>query len=267
MSAASVKVSTVSVHEAGAGSSPSAALQTIRVQPIPFVAARKLIVQHHYLHSLPGGTKLAFGILVNGRLLGAITFGAGPANAHKLVEGVKQEEYLALTRLWLSDELPSNSESRVIGVSLRAIKKNTSVKFLVSYADPSHGHLGTIYQATGWLYTGLSEAMPMFDLGDGKVRHSRSLSHAFGSHSLKHFESHGINVKVVPQPCKHRYVYFLDESYRTSLTTPVLPYPKKDNQETNNTGRVTGGVRGSGRYNNPSFPLIPLTCVCRENEP
>ncbi|RAL70115.1 hypothetical protein C1G86_1440 [Dehalococcoides mccartyi] len=41
----------------------------------------------------------------------------------------------------------------------RYLKRHTDLKFLVSYSDPSAGHLGIIYQATGWLYTGLSSAM------------------------------------------------------------------------------------------------------------
>ncbi len=227
MSADSVMVSTTSIREGRAGSIPSPALQAIRVQPIPFVAAKQIIIKHHYLHSLPGGTKLAFGVVMCGKLLGAITFGAGPYNSFRLVRDAKQNDCLTLTRLWLSDQLPANSESRVIGILLRAIKKNTEVKLLVSYADPSQGHLGIIYQATGWIYTGLSEAMPMFDLGDGKIRHSRSLSHAYGSHSKKFFESSGVKIKVLPQPRKHRYLYFLDKSYRNKLTVPSLPYPKK----------------------------------------
>ncbi|MFC1873881.1 DNA methyltransferase [Chloroflexota bacterium] len=193
---------------------------------------------------MPGGTKLAFGALVNNRLLGAITFGSGPANAHRLVEGVGLDECLTLTRIWLSDELPCNSESRIIGICLRALKKHTQVKFLVSYADPTEGHLGTIYQATGWLYTGLSEAMPKFDLGDGRIRHSRSLSHAFGSHSLKHFESFGMSVRVIPQPRKHRYVYLLDKSYRLKLVPKVLSYPKKG----------TGMVQGMGMITSKATP-------------
>ncbi len=36
------------------------------------------------------------------------------------------------------------------------------LKFLAAYADPTAGHLGTIYQATNWLYTRLSEASPLF---------------------------------------------------------------------------------------------------------
>ena len=110
---------------------------------------------------------------------------------------------------------------------LRALRRSTSIAFLFSYADPTQGHVGTIYQATGWLYTGLSQATPLYDIGDGIARHSRSLSHAYGSHSIKHFARYGVEVKKVPQAAKHRYVYFLDPSFRHRLNVPVLPYPKK----------------------------------------
>ncbi|PVV82559.1 DNA methyltransferase [Dehalogenimonas alkenigignens] len=228
MSAACVTVSTVSSQGTGRGSIPTAALQLLVVKPVPFVAAKALLVKHHYLHSMPGGTRLAFGVLKDDRLLGALTFGAGPANAYRLVANAAPDDCLTLSRLWLSDELPANSESRVMGIALSALKKHTDFKFIVSYADPSQGHLGTIYQATGWTYTGLSEAMPMFDLGDGRVRHSRSLSHSLGSHSIRYFEEQGLEVKVVPQSRKHRYIYFLDLNCRDQLTVPVYPYPKKE---------------------------------------
>jgi hypothetical protein len=235
MSAGSVMVSTTSIHEERAGSIPSPALQSIVVRPIPQLAAKKIIVQNHYLHSFPGCTKLCFGTFVNNRLLGAITFGAGPCNAFRLVDGVSLDDCLTLTRLWLSQELPKNSESRIISISIRYLKKYTKLKFLVSYADPSQGHFGTIYQATGWLYTGLSEATPKFDVGDGVARHSRSFSHALGSHSLKYLSECGLDVKVIPQQPKHRYIYLLDQSLKSKLHTQILPYPKNK-----------GWVRGSG---------------------
>jgi hypothetical protein len=72
-SAAGVSGNTAPIQGAAAGSTPSAALQTILVQPLPIVLARRLLVRHHYLHSLPGGTRLAFGVLVGNRLLGSIT--------------------------------------------------------------------------------------------------------------------------------------------------------------------------------------------------
>ena len=202
-------------------------LQSLNIRPIPFVAAKQLLLKHHYLHSLPGGTKLGLGVFLNESLLGVITFGAGPALTYSLVKDAAPEDCLVLSRLWLSDLLPKNSESHVIAIALRHLKKYTRIRFVVSYADPSAGHVGTIYQASNWLYIGQSEAMPLFDIGDGKARHSRSLSHAFGSHSVKYLKSQGINVKLVDQAAKHRYIYFLDPKWRTKLNTKVLPYPKK----------------------------------------
>jgi len=186
------------------------------------------LVREHYLHSFPGGTQLALGVFLGHRLLGALTLGAGPTNSYRLVDRAVPRDCSTLTRLWLSDELPPNSESRVLGVAIRALRRNTQLKFLVSYADPAEGHVGIIYQATGWVYTGLSEAMSLYDLGDGKPRHSRSLAHAYGTHSIKHFVSNGVNLKLVPQGRKHRYLYFLDATWRGRLRASVLLYPKKE---------------------------------------
>ena len=209
------------------GASPTLALHSLNIKPIPINMAKTIIVRDHYLHSLPGGTQLAFGMFLGQRLMGALTIGCGPSQAFRLVEGAAPDDCGVLTRLWLSDELPGNSESRVLGIVLRALRKDTGLKFLISYADPSQGHLGTIYQASNWLYTGLSEATPLYDIGDGVARHSRSLSHAYGSHSVRHFARHGVEVKLVAQARKHRYVYFLDRSWQDRLRVPVLPYPIK----------------------------------------
>ena len=159
--------------------------------------------------------------------MGAMTFGAGPQNAHSLVQGACPDHCLAFTRLWLSDELPTNSESRVIGIAVRAIRANTTVKFLVAYSDPAQGHLGTIYQATNWLYTGLSDAMSLVDIGDGPI-HSRTLGFKYGTHSSRYFEERGMKVTLVPQLPKHRYVYFLDPTWKSRLRPEILPYPKKE---------------------------------------
>ncbi len=110
---------------------------------------------------------------------------------------------------------------------MRALKRCTSLKFLISYADPAMGHHGGIYQATGWLYTGPSQATTMIDLGDWVLRHSRTVGHAFGTHSIRHFEAHDVPVRTVQQEPKHRYLHFIDSSWRDRLRVPVLPYPKK----------------------------------------
>jgi len=204
-----------------------AATGDIMVRPIPALTAKELLVREHYLHSLPGGTKLAFGVFVGERLLGAITLGVGPFLGYCLVEGAKPEDCITLTRLWLSDELPKNSESRVLGIILRGLSKNTGLKFVLSYTDPAAGHIGTIYQATNWIYTGLSSATPLYEI-DGKVRHSRSFAASFGTHSIQYFAERGIQIKTVPQSAKHRYVFFIDKSWRSRLLVREMSYPKKE---------------------------------------
>ena len=131
--------STAPIQGAGLGPNPTSALNCLAVRPIPFTVAKELIERNHYLHSLPGGTMLCFGTFSGERLLGAVTLGAGPYQAYHLVDGAARADCLVLTRMWLSDELPSNSESRVIGIVTRLIKRHTDVKFLISYADPGSG--------------------------------------------------------------------------------------------------------------------------------
>ena len=226
-SAASVGASTASALEARPGAIPRAALPDMIVAFIPIRVAKELIVLNHYLRSLPGGTLMAFGVFLDLRLLGALTLGVGPFNAYRLVKGACPCDCVVLTRLWLSDELPLNAESRVIGIVLRNLARHTDLKFVVSYADPVAGHVGTIYQASNWLYLGLSQATPLYSLAGEPPRHSRSFSHSFGTRDVSYFASRGLGLHKLPQSRKHRYLYFLDPAWQSRLRVAVLPYPKR----------------------------------------
>jgi hypothetical protein len=228
LGAAGVNDSIPSCLDDRRGSNPTAALHALHIHPLPMSITKQVLEYNHYLHSLPGSTKLTFGIFNSNKLAGSLALGVGPNNAHSLVEGATPDDCLTLTRLWLSDELPPNSESRVISLVTRSLRKHTSVKFILTYADPSWNHVGIIYQASGWLYTGLSSAMPLYDLGDGIPRHSRSVAQVFGTHSIDYFTKNGVTVKLVSQEPKHRYLYFLNNEWRSRLRVPVLPYPKKE---------------------------------------
>ena len=214
------------------GASPTTSLQPsardLIVRVVPPAVAADLFVHQHYLHAAPAGAKLALGVFVGTRLAGAVGFNAGPINGWRLVDGARREDCLCLARLWLADDLPRTSESRVLGLAVRLLRKHTTVKFLVSYADPAAGHVGTIYQAAGWLYTGASEAQPLMALGGGPPRHTRSIASALGTHSAAHFRRQGIAVRLLPTIAKHRYVTFVDPTWRPRLRVPVLPHPTKE---------------------------------------
>ncbi len=97
----------------------------------------------------------------------------------------------------------------------------------MAYSDPTAGHTGIIYRAAGFLYLGESTAMPLYQLPDGSIHHSRSLSHRSGTHSRKYFASYGVEVELVEQSPKHTYVALIDPSWRARLTRSVIPYPKQ----------------------------------------
>ena len=81
MSAGGVTAARPAIQQAGGGASPRTALHNMIVTSVACRVAKVFIVNHHYLHTFPGATAMAFGVLLGGRLLGALTLGAGPANA------------------------------------------------------------------------------------------------------------------------------------------------------------------------------------------
>lgn len=209
-------------------SDPRAPLpKTLVVRPVLPDAVRTLIIERHYLHSMPAAAWRCFGVYAGGVLAGAVVFTAGARNGHRSLIGAKPQQVATLARLWLADELPKNAESRVIGVVLRMLRRVGEWKALLSYADPAAGHVGTIYQATGWTYLGQSEAPSYVDLGDGRVLHPRTVYARLGSNAMGHLHRTGIPAQRVRMTGKHRYAYVLDPAWRWRLRDSPQPYPRK----------------------------------------
>jgi len=182
--------------------------------------------ERHYLKSMPGVVRDCFAVELDGELLGGVVFTAGARHAHRLLQGATPQIVVPLARLWLADELPANSESRVLGVVLRHLARGGRYKLVLSYADPAAGHVGTIYQASGWTYMGTTEPERYFVL-DGKRIHPRSASERFGSNSVAHLRRTGLAIVAHKSPPKHRYAYVLDARWRWRLRGTPQPYPKR----------------------------------------
>jgi hypothetical protein len=202
-------------------------VKSLEVRAVSPNTIRPLIEERHYLRSMPAVSKLCFGVYLRDALEGAVVFTSGPRHGHRLLQAAKPQDVSVLARLWLSDNLPKNSESRVIGVVLRIIRKSTSWKVLISYADPNAGHLGTIYQATGWYYLGQTEANSYIEL-DGDTYHPRTIYNRYGSNSLTHLRATGIAATRFAMRGKHRYVYVLNPGWRWRLCHKVQPYPREE---------------------------------------
>lgn len=109
------------------------------------------IAERHYSGTAPRANKFFFELIdPEGKRRGVILYGL----PSRLQAREKYQGYLELTRLWIDDECPKNSESFLIGRSLRWLKKNTDLTGVISYADPNVGHLGTVYLASNFKLDG-----------------------------------------------------------------------------------------------------------------
>ena len=197
-------------QEEGGGAVPTSPLQLV-FKPINYFTAMKMVKKYHYLHRT-APTTWSYGAYFNNRLEGVLTIGK-PAS-HTLIEGVAGKEnsqrVFELNRLWMSDKLPKNSESRFIGWALRQLPKGT---ILVSYADTKYGHSGKVYQATNWIFTGTS--IPFTDYTKNGLDHR----------SIPKSERVKENMDKVQRSIKNRYVYFTDKKDMPYLKWDIKCYP------------------------------------------
>lgn len=195
------------------------------IEQVTYKEAMDLVVKHHYLHRKAPCT-IAFGMreVKSGRLVGVVVYGK-PAS-HSLCKGVAGPEnssYVGeLTRLWIEDGTPKNSESFLIGGTLR----KQPYEIVVSYAEIGAGHVGTVYQATNWLYTGMSDKHAEWRI-DGKKQHSRHLCDEYGGVN-KAKEALGERMVKAERPRKHRYVFINADRRRKKQLLKELRYPIKE---------------------------------------
>jgi hypothetical protein len=177
---------------------------------------REFIETHHYSHNINGvKVSCCFKVIYGEELVGAVLFGMMSTTAWKKFSS-KESEVLELRRFVLLDECGRNSESRVIGFTLRWICANMEgVKIIVSYADPNYGHSGIIYKASNFRYLGTSGAdIGYKDVETGKIYHSRALRTKYkGDYKpfvkkLREKKDNG-ELEEIKLVGKHCYIYFL----------------------------------------------------------
>lgn len=192
----------------------------------------------HYAARIPVITD-AFGLYQHGALLGVVTYGV-PASS-TLRDGIagKENGHLVreLTRLVLESPI-ENGPSILVGRSLQSLAKPTIV---VSYADTSMGHVGYVYQACNFIYTGLSAKRTDWKLKGFEHLHGQTIADMSssakggerGSRAAFMREKFGDDFYLEERARKHRYIYICGTSkqkkqLRLKIRYAQEPYPKGD---------------------------------------
>ena len=195
----------------------------------------------HYAKRLPS-ISFAFGLYINDSLEGVCSFGR--PMSHTLIKGafngLFEHCFLELNRLVVNEGLPKNTLSFFVSQCLKQLPKPNA---LVSYADTSQNHHGYIYQATNWIYTGLSNKFTDYAVKGLEHLHHASISDSVGRYDKnKNIDKHrllkakyGDKLYLKERPRKHRYFYFLGnksdkKKMLKNLSYKIKPYPKGNNK-------------------------------------
>lgn len=187
-------------------------------------AAAKYAVEHwHYSRRMPLGPMVHIGVWEQGRFIGAVLFARGNTPTLGQRYGLPMTQVCELVRVALDRH--QTPVSRIVSVALRMLTKHCpGLRLVVSFSDPAWRHLGGIYQAGNWIYTGESTAEFQF-YHDGRWKHRREItSGAFGG--TRKVADYSMLPKRL-MAGKHRYLYPLDAAMRAQIAPLARPYPKR----------------------------------------
>lgn len=191
-------------------------------------AARYATTNWHYSGSMPSGKRIRFGVWEAGQFTGCVIFSRGSTGNIGSPYGLEQHEVCELTRVALTEH--NAPVSQVLAAAIRKLKAtNTGLRLVVSYADPSHGHHGGIYQAGNWVYSGQTPPSVEYVDGAGRRYHERQVSPTgwkkqFGVYRAVPTPE---SLTRVRKPPKHRYLYPLDRQMRRKVEGLRVDAPGK----------------------------------------
>lgn len=192
------------------------------VAPCDIRAARFAVMNWHYSKAVPAGKLVKYGVWENGKFIGAVIYGRGATPNLGRPYNLQQTEICELVRVALDKH--ETPVSQIVAATLRQLKfSNPGLRLVVSFADPNEGHVGGIYKAGNWIYTGQSGVAKFYKV-HGKIIHPRT-AYSMGKNSLTWLiENVDSNAEAVVMPGKFRYVYPLDKAMRRKLAKIALPY-------------------------------------------
>lgn len=196
----------------------------LKVYDIGKSYCRELVLNHHYSGRVPG-IKYCWGLLEKRKIVGCIIYSI-PAS-YTLCKGVCGPEFkdyvLELSRLVIFTKT-RNAASFLIGNSLKMLPNS----IVVSYADCNDhvGHVGYVYQATNWIYTGHASAEPIWI----NPRNGEIVSYT-RRHIDKKAEAIGLDwveLERRKQLGKHRYVTFAGAKKFKQEARKAFRYKQQD---------------------------------------
>lgn len=182
----------------------------------------------HYAKRWPS-ISYSFGLFSNGLLVGIVTYGTPPSAT--LRRGIAGDEFqsniLELNRLCLLDN-KKNEASFLISKSIKLLPKN---KIIISFADSSQNHAGFVYQASNFIYCGLSAKRTDWKIRGKEHLHGQTIADEFRgikNRAEAMRNKYGDDFYLAPRPRKHRYIYIAGDKSFKKIALKSIKYKFED---------------------------------------
>lgn len=222
--------------------------------------ARAFVEAHHYSGTYPAARR-RFGLYARGGDLVGVAVFSQPMR-DEVLRPWSRDAAMELGRLVLLDDVRANGESWFVARCFDALRRE-GLAGIVSHADPEArtdadgvtvfvGHIGTVYQALGAVYTGRASPRTMRVCADGRELSNRAASKLRNGERGARYATAQLVAAGAREPVdgedlatwyraevaritraqrhhgNHRYVWALSRGAHRDLTRSAvaLPYPK-----------------------------------------
>jgi hypothetical protein len=213
------------------------------VREISYAEARNVILANEWLGNL-GTTEFSYGLFFGAHLAGVCCFGrtAGTQVSRSICGSEHSDKVATLCRGACVHWAHPHSASFLISEACRQMSTKGFHVF-VAYSDPEAGEIGTIYQASNWLYCGMTIPTEKFRTRAGKIHDARQvhcMTRDRTGGTMKYTRTRAEQKELlIEEGCeffdgtpKHRYVGIYGDRrikriLRNAIRWKVLPYPKR----------------------------------------
>lgn len=203
-------------------------VRDMTVAPATTKDCAEFIRRYHYSGG-GGGALWRYGLWHGMTLWGIVAYNLPTRETCESVFGPDHFDKVAhMSRLACAEHAPRNSESRLIGGSLKLLQRDQPHLWAVlTYADILQEHIGYVYQATNAIYTGIgAKGVSRYVTPSGEIKGTY-----ISGHGISKQEGKDLGWTEIAGMGKHRYVYLLGnrserKQRRSALLLDEMQYPK-----------------------------------------
>ena len=210
--------------------------QDMTVKEINKKEAQDFFIQYEHLGNCGLGV-WHYGLYNGDELISVVSFGATNFNPNRSSLGRIAKEcdlkIIQLTRGGTKFDAPKNIPSYTISRAFIELKKRFGCCLIAAYSDTKWNEIGTIYQASNFLYLGLTNPKDQSNyVINGEVISGWMVRKKYGTRDIRQLSLMVDSIDKFPLTRKHFYVFPNTSKKKRKMVIKALqddiqPYPKR----------------------------------------